>query len=227
MNDFAKLSYNSFHTRYEFVLVDSEGKYLDLEEGYLKASLAFTDLPTDETNWQYVAANYVFRNSIMSGTSTTTFAPNASMTRAMFVQTLYNMEKTPAVTDRDIFTDVVSTAWYRKAVIWAVDNNITSGVGEGLFGSDTPINREQLANLLYNYAKSEGHDVSGRTSLDNFNDGAAVSPWATESLQWAVNAGIMSGKPQADGSLNLDPAAKATRAECATMIRNFCMKYVD
>ncbi len=192
-----------------------------------KGELPFTDLPADKTNWKYTAANYVYQNSIMSGTSAATFEPDASMTRAMFVQTLYNMESTPAVTDRDIFTDVAATAWYRKAVTWAVDNDITSGVGEGLFGSETPINREQLATLLYNYAKAEGHDVTGRTSLNNFGDSASVSEWATESLQWAVNAGVMSGKPQTDGSLNLDPKTEATRAECATMIRNFCQKYVD
>jgi len=221
------LSYNKFNTRYDFVLVGADGKFYDMEEGYYGAALAFTDLPANKNDWQYVAAEYVFNNDIMSGTSTTTFAPNTNMTRAMFVQTLYNLEKTPAVTYKDSFGDVKSTDWFGDAVTWAVENDITSGIGGGMFGSNNPVSREQLATFLYNYAIAEGYDVSGSTPLNTFGDAHLVSQYAEVPLQWAVNAGIMSGVPQADGTLHLNPGVTATRVQCATMISNFCAAYVD
>ncbi len=187
----------------------------------------FTDVKVDENDWKYRSTNYVYQNNIMSGVDAVTFAPDMLMDRAMFVQILYNMEKTPTVSYKNVFSDVTVENWYCSAVMWAVDKGITSGVGDGLFGSEMGITREQLATLLYGYANMKGQDVSGKESLEVFGDNEKVSDWALEALQWAVDSGIMSGVPQEDGSLNLEPKSTATRVQCATMIYNYCEAYAN
>jgi len=187
-------------------------------------SFPFGDLPDDTTNWKYTSAKYVYENDIMSGVSRAKFAPDMTMNRAMFVQLLYNKEKNPEVVYESKFTDVPQDAWYSAAVIWAVNNGITSGVDESLFGSDMSITREQIATLLYDFAKMKGQDVTGNASIDSFPDKGNVSEWAETAMKWAVAEGVMSGRKVGESVL-LAPKDTATRAECATMIYNYCMAY--
>ena len=91
--------------------------------------------------------------------------------------------------------------------------------------SMTNITREQIAKMLYLYGKSQGYDVSGVSSLDSFTDKDTVSGWAVDYMQWAVNAQMISGKPNGDGTFRLDPKGQATRAECAKMLMMFMEKY--
>jgi len=181
----------------------------------------FVDVPINEADWKYISANYVFQKDLMSGVDEVTFAPDMSMNRAMFIQILYNMEKTPQVTYEEVFSDVKEDAWYSDAVIWAVQNNVTSGIGGGRFGSEMEITREQMAVLFYQYAQLKGYDVSQTADLETFTDEEKLSDWAVEAMQWAVGAGIISGKPGKDGDLSLAPDETATRVECAAMMCNF------
>ena len=113
---------------------------------------------------------------------------------------------------------MASNDWFADAVTWASANGIVNGYSAAQFAPGDPVTREQLALILYNYAKSAGIDVSaGSASLDAYGDAGRVSDWAKEAMTWAVGAGILTGKP---GNL-LDPAGNATRAEVATMLERF------
>ena len=184
--------------------------------------LPFADVPAD--HWAHDAIRYVYENGLMAGTSDTTFEPDAQLTRAMMVTVLWAMEGGPVVDDPLPYTDVRDGDWYAGAVRWAAGAGVVSGVGGGLFDPDSPITREQLAVMLYAYAVRSGLDVSvgEDTSILSYADALEVSDWAVPALQWACGAGVIGGKP---GGV-LDPAGTATRAEVATILRNFHQTFV-
>jgi hypothetical protein len=158
-------------------------------------------------------------SGLFNGVSDTAFAPNATMTRAMFATVLARYAGGTA-SGSARFGDIPAGRWYTDGVLWAAENGIVSGVGGGLFDPDGNITREQLAVMLHNYAKSVGLDVSEFGDLAGFGDGAAASGWAAAALRWAAAAGLVSGKP---GNL-LDPKGSATRAEVATILQRFIEK---
>jgi len=159
----------------------------------------------------------VVEEGIMNGTSDTTFSPNGTLTRGMVVTMLYRAAGEP-FTNADIdFTDVADSAWYANAVAWAASHGIVEGVGNGMFAPDASITREQLATILYRYARSaDMSTVHGSISLDDFKDGKSVSSYAEEAMQWAVYEKIMQGSDS-----NLNPKNTATRAEAAAMFQRF------
>ncbi len=174
----------------------------------------FTDVTADD--WYYEAVQFVYDHDLMVGTSDTTFSPTMTTTRAMVVQILYNMEGQPEVSGEMPFSDVSESDWYYNAVLWAYQNNVTAGDGNGNFNPTTKVTREQFAQFLYNY---EGKpEVSG--TID-FTDASSVSSWATDAILWATQNGIMNGKDN-NGVITLDPQGQATRAEVAAMLKNYC-----
>ncbi len=178
----------------------------------------FTDVHPDD--WFYNDVMFVYQNGLMAGTSDTTFSPNAPITRAQVAVIFYRMAGSPAVTGDSPFSDVENgpgTAWYYNAVLWAQQNGIVSGYGDGTFRPGTDITREQLAVIFYNYAKHKGYDVSAVNDLSGFTDAGDVSDWALPAMRWAVGSGIMGG--YGDGILG--PQGTATRAQVAAMLRRF------
>ena len=174
-------------------------------------SRAFPDLDTG--SWYHEAVDYVLRSGLMDGYTGGLFGPNDPLSRVQFAQILYNRAGRPAVTGSRVFTDTAPGAWYADAVAWAVGQDIAGGYGDGRFGPDDPITREQLAAILWRYAgRPEPPDL-----LLTFSDADQISPWAAAPLRWAVERGIVSGK----GSGILDPQGTATRAEAAQMLKNF------
>ena len=169
----------------------------------------------DQNEWYHIAVDYAVSNGLMKGIGGDLFAPDASMERSMVIQVLYNMEKTPAVTYTGKFTDVPAGQWYTNAIEWGVANKLVSGYGD-IFKPNGNITREEIATILYNYAKFKGIDVSARGDLSKFSDGNTTSAWAKEFMQWAVGSGLMSG-----GGGKLNPTGNATRAEVAQMFKNF------
>lgn len=168
--------------------------------------------------WFQKAVEYVSGKGIMTGVGNNLFAPNGSVTRAMVAQVLYTMEGKPAVTSSAGFIDVASNAWYADAVNWAASVNIIAGYGNGLFGGDDNVTREQMVAILYRYAQYKNYDVSAAGDLNAFADVSSVSFWANEALTWGVGAKIISGKDNA----RLDPLGTATRAEIAVVMMTFC-----
>jgi hypothetical protein len=167
-------------------------------------------------HWAAEAISFVVAKGLFNGVSETEFAPNAPMTRAMFATVLSRYAGGTAAGTAG-FGDVPAGKWYTDGVLWAAENGIVSGTGDGLFDPNGNITREQLAVMLYNYAKFAGLDIGALDDLEDFADSADVSEWATEALQWAVASGLISGKP---GDL-LDPKGPATRAEVATILQRF------
>lgn len=179
----------------------------------------FDDVPADK--WYAEAVNYVVSKGVMNGVADNLFAPLNTTKREMMVRIIYNMAGQPAVNGTNRFADVKSGAWYEKAVIWAADNNITSGKGNGSFGVGDDVTRQDVAALLYRYASNKGYDVSATGDLSKFNDTSAVSGYAVTAMQWAVGKGIISGTAQG----NLNPKGNATRAEIAKMAMGFLKAY--
>lgn len=178
--------------------------------------LPFTDV--NEGDWFYDKVAYVYHHKLMTGTSETTFEPNATLTRAMMVQILYNKEGRPAATTNgNPYTDVPKDQWYYNAVQWAYENKITSGTSETTFEPNSEVTREQFARFMYNYAGNPA--VSGK--LD-FVDADQVSDWAYDAMVWANQNNIILGKKKSDGSVVLEPRGNATRAEAATILMGYC-----
>ena len=182
-------------------------------------------------DWQYSAARYVYDRKIMGGKGELSpgkviFAPTTPINRAEFVRVLYNMEGAPAVTYSPKFQDVPDGKWFTGAVIWASDKGLVAGKGNNLFDVNGSATREELAVMFYHYAEYKGYDVSIKegegTNLNSFTDAKDVSSWSVKSLKWALSRGVMAGKKD-----RLDPHGKATRAECAAMIRNFFTAYPE
>ena len=164
------------------------------------------------TAWYYDAVDYATRAGLFSGTSATTFSPEQSMTRGMFVTVLGNqagVDKSRYNTSR--FADVSPTAWYGPYVAWAADAGIVSGIGGGQFAPNQPITREQLAAMLLRYVQAVGGDTSLSVyDLDRFPDSGKISGYAREAMSWAMSHGIIAGS---DGKLL--PQGTATRAQAA------------
>ncbi len=188
------------------------------------ASAVWTNPYADvkSSDWFYGAVKYVSQNSLMSGTSTTAFEPNANMTRAMLVTVLYRLDGNPAVNGSNGFTDVTDGQWYTDAVTWANANAIVSGYGSGLFGTNDSVTREQLAAILYRYAQYKGYDVTASVDLTSYTDAASVSSWAETAMEWVVAQSLINGTT----TTALSPAGDATRAQVATILMRFCENIV-
>ena len=164
-----------------------------------------------ESAWYYDAVRFAIENGLMNGIGNNLFAPGANLSRAQLTQILYNKEGKPTVDGMGSFTDVKG-AWYSDAVIWATERNIVSGYGNGLFGPNDNITREQLAVMLWRYA---GKPIAS-TNL-TFSDTDQISDFAQSAIRWAVENKILNGK----GSNILAPKSFATRAEVAQMLKNY------
>ena len=169
--------------------------------------------------WYYDAVQYVTQRGLMTGVSDRQFAPNAILSRAQAVQILYALAGGPTVSASNDFVDVNRGDWYADAVSWATANGVVSGMGKEMFGPNAPLTREQLALILYHYAQVAGYAPhQGGMAIQEFSDSASISGWALEAVQWAVNAGLISGT----GDGMLDPDGAATRAQVAQIFMNFC-----
>lgn len=158
---------------------------------------SFKDVP--QNSWFASAVQYVTSNSLMNGTSTTAFSPNATMSRGMLMTVLarYAGESTEG-----------GTVWYEKGMNWAKSKGVSDGSAP-----NRNITREQFAAMLYRYAG----EPDGAADLSAYTDAGSVSAYAEKAVQWCVKNGILTGKT----SSTLAPEATATRAECAAMLQRF------
>ena len=174
-----------------------------------------------QSHWAKDTITAAVNKGLFEGTSETTFEPDTLMTRAMIVTVLHRIAGSPKMSGTSAFSDVPNGKWYTEAVIWAEENGIVNGYGNGIFAPDENVTREQLAVIVSNYAKFMKYDLSGTADLSKFVDAAAISTWANTPLGWAVANSLISGKP---GQV-LDPSGNATRAECVVILVRFIDKF--
>lgn len=172
----------------------------------------FTDVPA--THWAAGAVAFVSSQGLLQGISADTFAPGQPMTRAMLVTALWREAGSPVVNYAMDFDDVDEDQWYTEAVRWAASEGIVTGTGKG-FSPDAALTRESLAAILFRYAGGQ----ADADQLGSYADGAGVSAWAREAMNWAVAQGLITGKSGG----RLDPGGTASRAEVSAIL----MRYVQ
>lgn len=178
---------------------------------------SFADVAED--SWYYEAVSYVSGKGLMQGVSSIHFAPDAVTSRAMIATILWRQAGEPEAAGKNPFADVRDGQWYTEAVAWCSANGIVAGYGNGKFGPNDSITREQLASMLYRWAVFTGADVkvSGENILGGFRDEVSISAYAVEAVTWAVDRGIINGI----GNGFLAPKGQATRAQTAQMLMVF------
>ena len=175
------------------------------------AAEEFADVSGDA--WYHDAVDFVLNKGMMNGNTNGTFTPEESLTRAMLVQILYNIEGKPEVETDKSFTDVAEGDWWYNAVMWAAESGIVNGTGEGIYDPESPVTREQMVTILYRYAGSP--DVANAELT--FDDAADVDEWAVAAVAWAVENGVVKGI----GNNLFNPNGNSTRAETAQVMMNF------
>ena len=176
---------------------------------------------TDVTNhWAYSAIKRVYTRGLMVGMDEKTFAPDQQLSRAMLAVILYAMAGEPAVTGESPFTDVPAGCWYTDAIIWAAQNGIVSGFGDGTFRPNAAVTRAQAAVMLYGYAAFTGADVTARADLSAYSDAGQIPAWAMDAMQWANARRLIVGRD----SSHLVPDGGATRAEMASILSAYIGK---
>ena len=156
----------------------------------------------------------------MMGVGNSRFAPNQTVDRATAVQILYNLEGQPESTGINpptLYQDVPSSAWYADAVYWALNTGVASGYGNGSFRPGAKITREEFAQMLYNYARYKGYNLSSEGNLSSYPDAEEISRWAVPALSWANGHGLINGHE--DGTI--DPQGTTTRAQAASILTGF------
>ncbi len=187
-------------------------------------SESFSDLNLNA--WYHEYTDYVLCKGLMIGMGGDVFAPEFTTNRAMLVTTLYRFAGSPAVDCEMPYEDVLEGQWYSDAVIWATENNIVEGYGNGCFGPFDTLTREQSATIFHRYAKLLGLDVSGSDDvLAGYQDADQVSDWAVDGVKWAVTSGMMNGRSTT--AQILCPKDGIKRDEIAALLYRWCEEIND
>ncbi len=211
----------------EIALTDKgDGKYtftmpasrVTVEASFTPAPLPFEDVAPGA--WYEGAVRYVYLHDIMEGMSATTFQPNGTLSRAMAVQIFFNLEGQPDISGENLgypYEDVNAQAWYGDAVYWARITGVATGYGDGTFQPGDSITRQEFAQMLYNYAKYKGYDLTAEGDLSTFPDANSIADWAEAAMRWANGNELINGHD--DGTL--EPGGTATRAQAASILMQF------
>lgn len=185
----------------------------------------FTDAKT--TDWYHDGMHFCLENGLMVGYGNNILKPDTNTSRAMITAMLWRLSGSPVVNYAMKFSDVKGDAWYAEAVRWAASEGIVDGYDNGTFGPDDTITREQMAAVLWRYAKLKGYDVSvgEDTNILSYADVSSVAQYAIPAMQWACGSGMISGKTAGNGTI-LDPKGSTTRAQMSTMMMRFCAEIV-
>lgn len=179
---------------------------------YAKWIFKLNFIDVHEGAWYYDVVKEAVEKGLMNGISATEFAPDASLTRGMFVTVLYRAAGEPGVTSLKSFADVPANQYYANAVAWASANGIVNGVSADKFDPNASITREQMAAIIYRFGTMTQIKVETDNEI-SYTDADSISPYAEEAAKWAYNAGVILGN--ADGSFA--PQRTATRAEAAAI----------
>ena len=199
-------------TKENLVEVEYENAVIPMYENH-----PFTDVGND---WFRESVLFAYNNDLMNGMGENKFEPQTTCTRAMLVTILYRNAGEPDAIAASLFTDLKQN-WYKNPINWAFEKEIVYGMSATTFAPDETVTREQIATIMYRYAKVKKVDVSQKKNLSSFSDGNKVSDWAKEAMEWAYAEGLINGN-SINGKVLLDPQGAATRAQIATIL----MRYV-
>ena len=185
-------------------------------------------------HWAEDDVLWVMDRGLFNGISQTAFGPDGSMTRGMFVTVLgryagIDPERYDNWYLPHLYTDVDSEQYYAPYINWATRYGITTGMGEGIFGPDQPINREQMATFFVRFADNFGYRFTTIVEevAEGFADAQTVSGYAVDAVERMRTCGLLTGRPNEDGTFDFDPQALATRAECAAVFHRLCESLVE
>lgn len=229
-----KLPAGASESTYVPCYTDSNGKivYVPISamvDGYV------TFLAPKDATYRFVSNPAVFRDTsnhwaedsiafcasrgIFQGVGDDRFAPNAEMNRAMFTTVLYRLAGSPAVRGGDGFSDVTDGSWYTDAVLWGQSTGIIGGYGNGLFGPNDPVTREQMCTLLVRWLDYMGYELPAVKDDKVFTDADQFSSWARESISYAQISGLINGVP--GGAFA--PKNNASRAENSAVFQRMIL----
>ncbi len=184
------------------------------------------DLPHEDVDsdlYYYLPIQFVYSEGYMVGVSDTKFAPEAELSRAMAAAILYRMAGAPEVSEQESFPDVQTDSYYADAVAWGVSEEIVAGYPDNTFRPAKSITREEMAALLYRYAKYEGYDVSKAADLSSHTDAASINGYAVDAMEWAVAVGVLVGET----SDRLAPRGTSTRGQFAAVVYRYFHSEID
>ncbi len=199
---------------------DDDGELVRAAAAAFGAADGFRDVAADA--WYASAVEYVRRRGLMQGVTATAFRPAVSGSGGIRAALLCRLAGSPQTGACD-FYDVPAGAYYASAAAWAQARGVVTGYGDGTFRPDGAVTRQQLAAMLYRYARLQGADLSAGADLTAYPDGDTVPAYAREALSWAVGAGVLRGR--ADG--RLDGGGTASRAELAVLLQRFCQEVLE
>lgn len=181
----------------------------------------FDDVSDD--SWYLPYVTYTLNKGVMTGKGNNKFAPGEALARAQFAVVLWRSSGAPETGYKGTYPDVPDHQFYTSAVEWASGEEVgvIGGYDEGNFGPNDNITREQMATMLFRYAKYKSLDTTHINDLKEFPDAGNVTEFALEAMQWAVGSGIIKGDKG-----NLNPQGNTNRAECATMLQRFCETFM-
>lgn len=198
----------------------SSEKDTNEEDTVTQEKPVFSETTFDDVNkddWHYDSVKYVYEKGLMQGTGND-FEPESKMSRAMLVTVLFRMDNTNGTENKNNFKDVPDGEWYTDAVSWAASNGIVSGINNSEFAPEYEISREQMALIIYRYAKMKGYSVEDKADISGFIDTEDISDWALDAICWANKKGIVNGT----SDTTLSPKDSATRAEVSAILMRFC-----
>ena len=194
------------------------------------AADAFTDV--NKSDWFYDDVMFVYERGLMNGTASGKFSPGTAISRAMLVTILYRLSVwddgnrpsvgLPSSHTHNPFTDVEPGAYYAAAVLWAVENGIAEGYGDGRFGTNENITRQDLAVIFKRYTKHIGAELIVTDEWIEFADESDVSDYAMDAIQLLHKLGIINGVGKNEaGQTFIDPKGRTTRGQAAALLHRF------
>ncbi len=193
------------------------------ENGKAEATSVEKVFVDTQNHWAKASISYLANKGIVNGVSATNFAPDSNIKRAELVQALANMANANLGTYGDAgFVDVDSNAWYAKAVAWAAQNGIASGVSDKMFAPEAYVTRQDMAVMLDNYlAKVACVELASKVAKINFLDASKIATYAQMAVEKLQRTGIISGIASDANSYNFEPQALATRAQIAKVLADY------
>ena len=196
-------------------LIDGYVTFLAPQSGtyrFISNPVAFSDTAN---HWAAESIAFCAMRELFKGIGDGRFAPDAPMTRAMFATVLYRIAGMPAVSGTNSFYDVAAGQWYTNAILWGQSTGIINGYGNGFFGTNDLVTREQMCVMLSRYLQWAGYELQAAAAAKQFSDNAQIADWAAESVRFCQIHGLINGRPNG----LFAPKANATRAENSAVLR--------